>query len=254
MNDWAIYIDDCIKGMGGLGPGSADLVFADPPYNQDVSYGSHYNDKRPDGEYLAWCEAWMTACAAILKPHGTMLVMVSDEYADDFGVFLRRKLGLHRRNWIKWYESFGVNCRTKFNRCSRHIFYMTRNKTQFTFNREYINRPSDRQVKYGDKRAVDGGKNWDDVWGINPPIPRVCGTYRERMPDFPTQLPVQLLTAIVGFASNPGDLVVDPFCGSGTTGEACIRLGRCFIGYETSAKFAHAASHRLARVEKEISI
>jgi site-specific DNA-methyltransferase (adenine-specific) len=109
-------------------------------------------------------------------------------------------------------------------------------------------RPSDRQTKYADKRADPAGKLWDNVWGINPPIPRLTGTCDERIPEFPTQLPLALLEPIVLCASEPGDLIVDPFSGSGTTGAAAIRHGRRYIGIEQSAKFADLARMRLKGV------
>ncbi len=102
-------------------------------------------------------------------------------------------------------------------------------------------RPSDRQTKYKDKRAVPGGKIWDDVWQI----PRLTGTSKERIPDFPTQLPIELLRAIVGCSSEPGDLVVDPFNGSGTTGVACIEADRRYIGIDSSERFIDLAHKRL---------
>src|SRR5262249_42085709 len=96
-----------------------------------------------------------------------------------------------------------------------------------------------RQTTYLDKRANPAGKNWDDVWGVtrkdgSGAIPRVCGTHKERIPGFPTQLPLALLRPIIGCASNPGDLVIDPFCGSATTAVAAVELGRSFIGIESS--------------------
>jgi site-specific DNA-methyltransferase (adenine-specific) len=122
---------------------------------------------------------------------------------------------------------------------------------RFVFNRDAVTRPSDRQAKYADKRANPRGKLWDDVWGINPPIPRLTGTCNERIPGFPTQLPLRLLEPIVLCASEPGDLVVDPFCGSGTTGVAAIENKRRFIGIEKSDKFARLARLRLRGVSNE---
>jgi site-specific DNA-methyltransferase (adenine-specific) len=76
-------------------------------------------------------------------------------------------------------------------------------------------------------------------------IPRLAGTHRERIADFPTQLPVELLRRVVARASDPGDVVLDPCCGSATTGAACLELGRRFVGIEMSEKFADLARQRL---------
>ena len=189
-------------------------------------------------------------CADRLTDDGSLWVLMDNKYADYVGIMLR-ETGLHRQHWIIWYETFGSNCRKKLNRCSRHLFHCTKHPTRFIFNREAVRCPSDRQTTYHDKRANPDGKNWDDVWGVtrkdgSGAIPRVCGTHRERVPGFPTQLPLALLRPIVGCASNPGDLVIDPFCGSATTGIAAAELGRSFIGIEKQRRFAELARQRLS--------
>lgn len=248
---WEVRQGDALEGLASLQAGTVRLIFTDPPYNIGVDYGDGVGaDSRPAQEYLGWCRRWMDAAARALTPDGSMWVLICDEWADEFGCILRRS-GLHRRSWIKWYESFGVNTSNNFNRCSRHLFYMVKDPDRFVFDRDAVSRPSDRQVKYNDSRADPAGKTWDDVWGINPQIPRLVGNAAERIPDFPTQLPLQLLMAVVGCASEPGDLVVDPFNGSGTTGAASIRLGRRYIGIEQSEKFASLSRLRLTTTTED---
>lgn len=238
--DCRIIHGDCIEELQKLS--DVRLLFADPPYNIGIDYGDGAQADRQDPhEYLTWCSQWLALARLCLSPDGSLWLMVPDEYAEQFALLLG-KYGLIRRAWIKWYETFGVNCSNNFNRTSRHIFYCVVHPKRFVFNADAVTRPSDRQAKYGDKRAADGGKIWDDVWQI----PRLTGTSKERLPDFPTQLPLELLTAIVGCASEPGDLVVDPFSGSGTTGVAAKRLGRRFIGIEKGEAFWEKSSMRLA--------
>jgi hypothetical protein len=88
--------------------------------------------------------------------------------------------GLHRRQTIIWYETFGVNCTHMFNSCTRPLLWMVKHPKRFVFNADapQIRRPSDRLTKYNDRRACPRGKLLDDVWTI----PRVCGTFRERLP------------------------------------------------------------------------
>jgi site-specific DNA-methyltransferase (adenine-specific) len=251
---WTLINQDVIDGLNSVRDhhGTARLIFADPPYNIGVDYGKGKSaDSLSDHHFLTWCRSWISACVECLSDDGSLWVMINDEYADHFGLLLR-EVGLHRRAWIKWYESFGVNCSNNFNRTSRHIFYCVRDPKKFVFNPEAVNRPSDRQAKYGDSRAAAGGKMWDDVWGINPPLPRVVGTSSERIA-VPTQLPIALLRAIVGCASDPGDLVVDPFNGSGTTGAAAIELGRKYVGIDASAEFIELAETRLRALTMETS-
>ena len=218
----------------------ARLIFTDPPYNIGVDYGDHHDDSLSPREFVDWCGQWMELCAECLTDDGSLWVMINDEYAADF-VSNLRSCGLHMRAWIKWYETFGVNCSNNFNRTSRHILYFVVDPKNFVFNETAVLRPSDRQKKYNDKRAQTSGKIIDDVWQI----PRLSGTSKERIPDFPTQLPLELVRRIVNVASEPGDLVVDPFSGSATTGLAAIESMRKYIGIELSEKFVDLSEKRL---------
>lgn len=242
---WEIRRGDCLDLFKGIASDSARLVFADPPYNIGIEYGDHCNDSRPADEFQRWCHDWIVECRRILTPDGSLWLLINHEWAWVLCGEAIETIGFHLRQWVTWYESFGVNCTGKFNRCSRALLWLTKDRKRHVFNPEAVLRPSDRQTKYGDKRADPGGKVWDDVWGVNPPIPRLTGTCTERMPEFPTQLPMALLRPIVGCASDPGDLVVDPFCGSGTSGAVAIELGRRFVGLELSEKFAGLARDRL---------
>jgi site-specific DNA-methyltransferase (adenine-specific) len=245
---WEIVTGDCLAELKKLRAGSVRLVFADPPYNIGVDYGhGAAADRLADHAYLEWAEAWVRECISVLTDDGSLWVLIGDEYAAEYAVAVKRQ-GYVIRAWVKWYETFGVNNANNFNRCSRHLFYCVKDPKRFVFHPSAVRRPSDRQAKYADARAVPGGKVWDDVWQI----PRLVGTAKERLPDFPTQLPLALLLPVVGCASDPGDLIVDPFGGSGTTGEAALRLGRRYVGIEQSAEYAVLARRRLLAVQGEL--
>jgi site-specific DNA-methyltransferase (adenine-specific) len=247
MPVWEIRNAECEAILPDL-PERARLIIADPPYNIGVNYGDgKIADRLPDDHYLEWVNEWLEACRDALTPDGSLWVLIGDEYAGEYAVTLKR-LGLTIRSWIKWFESFGVNCSRNFNRCSRHLFYCVRDPKNFVFHEDAVTRPSDRQTKYADKRAAPQGKLWDNVWGIEPAIPRLTGTCKERVPDFPTQLPLALVTPIVLCASDPRDLVIDPFSGSGTTGVAAIQNGRRYLGIERSEAFAKLSELRLKGV------
>lgn len=253
---WAVIQSDCVSFLDvGSIKNYVDLAFADPPYNIGIDYGDHVDDNRTDGEYLNWCCRWISGIADVLKPTGSFWLLVNHEYAADLDVMIRKQIGLHRQQWITWYESFGVNCTRKFNRCSRPLLWYTKSRKGFTANHNdpEVRRPSDRQIKYRDKRSNPNGKLWDDIWGINPPIPRVCGSFKERIEGFPTQLPLKLLRPIVAFSSNPGDIVLDPFSGSATTGVACLEKGRKYIGIELGEEYARLSRKRLRTVSEELS-
>lgn len=241
---WSILNVDVIDGLESVRDehGPARLIFTDPPYNIGIDYGDGEKaDLLSPQAYMKWARQWLGLCWDCLTDDGSLWVMIGDEYAAEYCTEIRAT-GFTVRSWIKWYETFGVNCSNKFNRTSRHIFYAVKDENAFVFNPEPVTRPSDRQTKYGDSRAAAGGKLWDDVWQI----PRLTGTCRERIPGFPTQLPLALVEAIVLCASMPGDLVVDPFNGSGTTGVASIRNGRKYVGIEKSENYADIATERLS--------
>lgn len=240
---WEVRCGDCLAELEKVDGESVNLVFADPPYNIGIDYGEGPTaDRLPDRDYLFWVEDWLRECERVLAGDGSLWVLIGDEYAAEYAIILNR-LGLHRRAWVKWYETFGVcnSAMSNFSRTSRHLFYCVKDARRYAWDAEPVSRPSDRQARYGDARANPGGKVWDDVWQI----PRLTGTSAERVPDFPTQLPLDLLLAVVGCSSRPGDLVLDPFSGSGTTGVAALRLGRRYLGIERSPHFARLAGQRL---------
>jgi DNA modification methylase len=115
-------------------------------------------------------------------------------------------------------------------------------KNNFTYNDWAVRVPSDRQLIYNDRRANPAGKMPDDVWTE---YSRVCGTFKERQLWHPCQMPESLLKRIIAASSNPGDLVLDPFIGSGTTAAAAVQLGRNYAGIDISEKYVTNSKARL---------
>lgn len=247
MPEVVILTGDCVQGMNKRAA-TADVIFADPPYNYRLNYGAGEDaDNLPEDEYLIWTEGWLSAAHKCLKSNGSLWVVCPDEWVSETELFCRRKLGMERRNWVKWYETFGNNATKKFNRTSRHLLYFVKGPG-FLFDPSSIRVQSARQVLYKDARANPDGKVPDDVWQI----PRVAGTFRERLAEFPTQLPLELVTRAVSPCVTPGMKVVDPFCGSGTTGEAAVRLGCDFLGFDLNAEYAAAATERVRKVVRDL--
>ncbi len=239
---WEVRTGDCLKVLPTLPRKHCRLIIADPPYNIGIDYGKGSKaDRLPDGEYVNWVLKWMDELIDCLTPDGSLWIVIGDEYAADYVVAAKLNWNLKLRAWVKWYETFGTNCSDNFNRTSRHLLYFVRDPKRYVFNHAAFNRPSARQAKYKDKRAAAGGKLWDDVWQI----PRLVDNAAERVPGFPTQLPLGLIRPIVAGCSEPGDHVLDPFNGSGTTGEACILEGRRYLGIELSPTYADLARRRL---------
>ncbi|HAU38615.1 MAG TPA: site-specific DNA-methyltransferase [Phycisphaerales bacterium] len=235
-----IVCGDCVKILSACKEPVADLVFADPPFNIGYKYDV-YEDRRKYDDYYAWTEQWMGACCAALKPTGSFWVAIGDEYAAEIKI-IGDRLGLHLRNWVIWHYTFGQSTKAKFARSHTHLFYWTKDPRTFTFNDAEVRIPSARQTTYADKRANPRGKVPDDVWSFS----RVCGTFKERVQWHPCQMPEKVLERIVKVSSSPGDLVVDPFSGSGTTCCVAARLGRRYFGIDVSEQYVTESTKRLA--------
>jgi site-specific DNA-methyltransferase (adenine-specific) len=234
-----VYLGDCIKIMGKLPPNSVDLVFADPPFNIGIKYDK-YNDNLSYDEYYKWSEDWISETHRILKEDGSIYIAIGDEFAAEINLILKRT-GFYFRNWIIWYYTFGQNQRKKFNRSHTHILYFTKDRDKFKFNSEAIRIPSARQLVYNDKRANPQGKVPDDVWEFS----RVCGTFKERIEKHPCQMPESLLERIIKSSSDIGDIVLDPFGGTGTTAMVAKKLTRNYLTIEISENYYKAIVKRL---------
>jgi site-specific DNA-methyltransferase (adenine-specific) len=248
--------------MKTLDDGSVDLAFADPPFNIGYEYDV-YQDKLESERYLAWCSQWIGQVVRVLRPDGTFWLAIGDEYAAELKVLMQREHGLTCRSWVIWYYTFGVNCTSKFNRSHAHLFHMVKDPGRFTFNADSIRVPSARQLVYADSRANPNGRLPDDTWILRPQdlpggfqadqdtwyFPRVAGTFKERAGWHGCQMPEQLLARIIRACSNDGEIVLDPFGGSGTTLAVAKKLGRRFLGYELSAEYAERIRKRLDKIQ-----
>ena len=254
-----LHHGDCIEGMARLDAGSVDLVFADPPFNIGYDYDV-YEDRKHADEYLDWTKAWGTQVHRVLKPTGTFWLAIGDDFAAELKVLFTREIGFSCRSWVIWYYTFGVNCTRKFSRSHTHLFHFVKDRAQFTFNADAIKVPSARQLVYQDIRANPKGRLPDDTWILRPQdlpegfqpkedtwyFPRVCGTFKERAGFHGCQMPERVLGRIIDVSSNPGELVLDPFAGSGSTLIVAKKLGRDYLGFEFSENYAQRIGERLA--------
>jgi len=239
-----IYAGDCIELMESGQVPQADLIFADPPFNIGYKYDV-YEDRKAYEDYYAWTERWMAACRQTLKPTGSFWIAIGDEYAAEVKI-IGDRLGLHLRNWVIWHYTFGQNTKSKFARSHTHLFYFVKDRRRFTFNDAAVRVLSDRQKEYGDRRANAAGKVPDDVWTE---FPRVCGTFSQREGWHPCQMPEMVLARIIRACSEPGDLVFDPFAGSGTTLVVAKKLNRRYFGTDISEDYVQEIHQRLRRAK-----
>lgn len=224
---------DCLEAMGKIPEQSVDLIFADPPYNIGVDYGDGKQaDLLTKGQYMTLICTSIYRCASLLKPGGAMWMLLPEPHADMAGSWLTSCLG-PRRNRIIWREKFGQYQEGKFPSGHRHLFYHVKGCTRpgskpsdYYWDTGEIRVPSVR-MRMGDKRAA-GPRVPDDVWDVS----RLQGTAKERRKWHPTQLRQEPLERIILCSSRPGDTVLDPFVGSGTTMFAAGKLDRRFIGID----------------------
>ncbi len=260
---WEVNLGNWCDLQSELKAQSAKLVVWDPPYNLGQSYEA-YHDRRTLDEYVAWAHEIMKGVIRVLHPEGSLWLFINDGLVSEMDRLLRDDFSLWRRSWVIWHYTFGQNHRRNFTPSHTHLLYFTRDKTKWTFNEDTILQPSARQIKYRDKRANPKGRLPDNTWVLFPEMlpaafdpvgdtwlqSRVCGTFHERKRSSPNQLPEALIERIILATSNPGDLVVDPMCGTGTVGVVCKRHGRSFWGVELGSVCACEAQKR---VEAQIS-
>lgn len=246
MTPDTIYCGDSCELLETWPAGEVQLAFADPPYNIGYVYDK-YDDNKSAGEFVAWCRRWMTGIHRVLRPDGAFYLAIGDDFAAELRI-VARQIGFHPRNWIIWHYSFGQATKAMFARSHTHILYFVKDPKNFVFNDELLRFPSARHTEYQDLRANPDGRLPDDVWSD---IPRVCGTFKERAGFHGCQLPEALLMRIIMASSCPGDIVLDPFVGSGTTAAAAKRLGRAYVGVDLSPDYVKQSQERLARVVDE---
>jgi len=249
---------DCMQHLREMDSHSVDLIVTDPPYNIGYAYDDYDDNLNPD-EYVWWCEGWMRQCHRVLSKQGSFWLIIGDEYVSELDI-VAKKLGFFPRSKVIWYYTFGVNCAKNFSRSHTHLLYYTRHKKNFTFNKSGISVPSARQMVYGDSRANPDGRVPDNTWILRPQeieesfsesedtwhVSRVCGTFGERIAGASNQLPEALCERIIKACSNEGDVVLDPFGGTGTVAVVAKRLERIPITIELSPKWVGEIRKRLA--------
>ena len=212
--------------------GPVNLCIADPPDNVGKGYDG-YNDRLPEAEYRRLIKEWLRRCCQVTN--GPVFFTFAERWVPDAEDAIREHgLRLIQRCW--WYYTFGQAAKVRYSPCVRPVYWLNDGRI-FP---ERIRVPSRRQTEYQDRRANPAGKMPDNLWEFS----RVCGTFREKRKWHPCQLPEQMIERIILGHSNPGDTVLDPFVGSGTTVYCCDRLGRHVVGIDES-------QHYLDRIREE---
>ena len=236
-----LYQGDCLEILPAIPENSVDLIFADPPYflsnggitchagkMVSVHKGDWDKSKGPDGNH-AFNLQWLAACQRVLKPNGSVWVSGTAHVIHSVG-FAMQQLGFKLLNDISWVKPNpppNLSCRY-FTHATETIIWAAKNsKSRHTFNYKLM-------------KEINRGKQMKSVWEIRPPE-----AWEKKFGKHPTQKPVALLERILLASSNDGDLVLDPFSGSGTTLLSAFRLRRRALGCEFSAEFLTLSLRRL---------
>src|SRR6201996_1875880 len=250
LAEGSVIEGDCISGMARLPEASVDLIFADPPYNLRLTGELHRPDNsRVDGveddwdkftdfaAYDRFTRDWLTAARRVLKPDGTMWVIGSYHNIYRVGSILQ-DLGYWILNDIVWRKTNPMpNFRgRRFTNAHETMLWCAKARdARYTFNYEAM-------------KALNDDLQMRSDWLI----PLCGGPERLRGDDgkkaHPTQKPEALLHRVLLASTKPGDVVLDPFFGTGTTGAVAKRLGRHFVGIERDADYAGIARERIATI------
>ncbi len=255
---WALVRADCLEALERLPPRSVDLVFADPPYHLSnggttcqsgrrvrVDKGA-WDASRGVAEDHAFHRAWLAACRRVLKPSGTIWVSGTQHVIFSVG-YAMQALGFHLLNTVTWYKpnaAPNLACRM-FTHSTEILLWASPMRS----------RPLAHRFDYREMKARNGGKQMRDLWEIAErpepgggqviwPLP-APGPREKAHGRHPTQKPLALLERVLAASAAPGDLVLDPFAGSGTTGVAALAAGCRFLGLERDPDYARLAARRL---------
>jgi site-specific DNA-methyltransferase (adenine-specific) len=256
--DGEIWVGNAITWLRSLQSESIDFIFADPPYNIKKAEWDTFESQQ---EYVNWSLEWIEQASRVLKPTGTLYICGFSEILADLKLPASRFFRGCR--WLVWHYKNKANLGADWGRSHESILHFRKSK-HFTFNVDdvrisygnhtlkYPEHPQAETSQYGKNSS-----NKDRLWQPHPrgakprdvlEIPTTCNGMHEKTPH-PTQKPEELLRKIFLASSNIGDLVVDPFLGSGTTAVVAEQLKRKWKGCDISLEYCQWAARRIELVE-----
>lgn len=235
-----------------------DLLFIDPPYNLDKKFNSVSFKEMNSYDYETWMDNWLSKIVHSLKE--TASIYICGDWKSSSAIFNVAKKYFKIRNRITWEREKGRGAKTNWKNCSEDIWYCTVSDN-YTFNIEDVKIKRKVLAPYKDENGKP--KDWKNFGNENFRITHPSNLWTDitvpfwSMPEntiHPTQKPEKLLAKIILASSNPGDLIFDPFLGSGTTAATAKKLARKYSGIEIDELFACLTEKRLELAEKDKSI
>ena len=240
MIDWAlnkIICGDCLRELKRLPDACVQVVFADPPFNLKKNYKGYYDNLEVQ-DYVLWCKQWIGALVRITKPSGSILLHNIPKWLSYYAAYLNDTA--YFRHWITWEAPTAPMGKTLQPAHYGILFYTKTNKSKIYELRHPHKRGRDGRLlkDYGGKKSIlhPFGPLISDIW---------TDIHRIRHSKFrdshPCQLPVILLERLLLMTTDEGDIVLDPFIGTGTTAIAAKKLNRRYIGIEHSNTYVNIA-------------
>ena len=236
---------DCIESMQQIPSDSVDVTFADPPFNLKKKYGS-YKDEKGTDDYLNWCKQWILEMVRITKPSGSVFLHNIPKWLTYYTGFLNEVADF--RHWIAWDAPTAPMGKT-LQPSHYGILFYAKNQRENKFYK--IRYPHKRCRKCGYLLKDYGGKK-KILHPFGPLVPDVWSDihrirHNKHRDPHPCQLPVHLLERLLLMSTDEGDVILDPFMGTGTTAVAAARLGRHVIGIDIDPQYVEITQRKLAQ-------
>jgi site-specific DNA-methyltransferase (adenine-specific) len=243
-----IHQGDCLQYMKTLPDECVDLVVTDPPFNIGKKYES-YKDNLKFEEYLHWCYKWIDECIRILKPHGSLYLFNYPENNAYLKIYLDKKMRFRR--WLTWhYHTNTGHSKKNFTRTQHSILFYTKND-DYVFNKEDVAQPYKNPTDKRIQKLIAQGKNGTGPYDVF--IFNIVKNVSKEKTEHIAQLPVGLVEIFVKASSKQGQLVFDPFMGSGTIAVAAKKNGRNYLGCEISEKYWSIIQKRLKETSPSLT-
>lgn len=238
---------------------SVNLIVTSPPYNIDIQYGNKtvkgkistskgvkYNDNLPEKDYRLMLEKVFNECKRVVSDTGSIWINIKNTYKNGIVIppfWIQEYFkDMYLKNLIIWNFDWGGSTNKRFAPRYEFVFWFVKDLNNYTFNLDDVKIPA---LNYRPDRYKSQMKNPTDVWKIS----MVSGNFEERT-SHPAQYPEELVERIVLSGTNKGDVVLDPFMGSGTTAVVAKKLDRHYVGYETVNEYCKIANKRIGKIKE----
>lgn len=246
-----IYQGDCMEYLQRIDPGSIPLTVTSPPYN----IGKEYESICDIDDYLDWCESWIRQIHRVTSVDGAFWLnlgyvsLAERAKAIPIPYLLWDRVPFFLLQEIVWNYGAGVATKHSFSPRNEKFLWYVKNSDEYVFNLDEVRDPNVKyphQKKNGKLKCNPLGKNPTDVWQFAKVTSGKDRSSKERTPH-PAQFPIAVVDRIVKACSVPGDVILDPFLGSGSMIEAALRNDRLAVGFELNANYVELAANRIKR-------